>query len=96
MEWQQAIDRELFVSLWGSKLSNAELCARFGVNPMQLWSLKNYFDLPSRREAAELMNDPTPDEIARECELVRLSWSEEEEEKRRVGYRRKRWEPYYV
>jgi hypothetical protein len=83
---------ELF-RLWASGMPEREICQTLGIRHGSFYVLKDRLKLPPRLAAKPTRTSdddeaPTAEEIAERAESVRATWSPEEEERRRVGWRR--------
>jgi hypothetical protein len=79
--------------LWASGMPEREICLEMDIRHGSFHAIKDRLKLPPRRPAkpeddfaaAAL---PTPEEIAERAAIARAKWTPEEEERRRVGWRR--------
>jgi hypothetical protein len=90
------VDKQKLVELWATDQTTAEIAAILGITPAQLYSAARRHALPRRtnlvRRLPDKVPDPTPAELLERARAVRMSWTPEEREKRRVGPQRRRWE----
>lgn len=92
------IDVPRLFALWGTTISNMDLCLAIGVSRTTLDTLRMRYKLPRRprvkKDSPEVCeSDPSPEEIESRAAQVRAGWSEEEEQRRIVGRRTARWAP---
>lgn len=91
--------RALFQLWHDHSVSNDELTKLLGITRHQFYALKAKHCLPRRptqcqwvtARSADGEREPTQEEIAERAAQVRATWTPEEEERRRVGPRRKEW-----
>jgi hypothetical protein len=92
---QRIVDFEVptLFRLWATGMPEREICLELGIRHGSFWIVKDRFKLPPRARAAATSCPadaelPTPEEIAERAAIARSKWSPEEEERRRVGWRR--------
>lgn len=93
-----SIDVPRLFELWHTTMSNMDICMEIGVSRSTLDVLRMRYKLPRRarikKEPPEMCeNDPTQEEIEFRAAQVRAGWSDEEEQRRIVGRKPRRWSP---
>lgn len=87
------IDVPTLFRLWASGMPEREICLEMDIRHGSFYAIKDRLKLPPR-PAAKPEDDfaaaalPTPEEIAERAAIARSKWSPEEEQRRRVGWRR--------
>jgi hypothetical protein len=88
--------------LWNDhSVSNQELMKLLGITKHQFYAAKARHSLPRRPSECHIPSsarfprevDPTPEEIEARAAAVRMKWTPDEEERRRVGPRAEAWRP---
>lgn len=92
---KKPIDVPLLFSLWNTDIKNRELAARLGIAVSRLWEIRKRYGLPPRKHERKptLDDDPTPEQIAERCAVIRRRWSKTEEAMRLVGGASTEWRP---
>lgn len=86
------IDVPALFRLWASGMPEREICQTLGIRVGSFYVLKDRLKLPPRLAAKPTRTSdddeaPTPAEIAERAAAVRATWPQEEEERRRVGWK---------
>jgi len=95
------IDVKRLFQLWQTDQTTAEIATQLGITPPQLYSVARRYALPRRtglvNRCHDKVPDPTPDELVKRARAIRLGWTAEERERRRVGPTARRWQiPRYA